>query len=307
MMTARMPSIPSERASAQPMKARQRSARSRWPPGNCRSKMSRRRLLLESSGRVSSGRQSRVPVKARQSRSSTAQGRRPTALVRATWSVKWRADACPCPASPIGRARATIAVRSDAMSLMASVVWSFRRSGMAGSCVVVGLPGPGQQPFKLVGLGPAQYHPLKHVGQPRLRLDPVQLGLARCRASPRDPRRSCACSRHSTSTHHAVLSRRNRAQPIVACPPGSSGRRQSHPPWMAGRMTSMGGDRRTTKSVTAIDLAGLTTTRHPVKTGLRARGCRKRNGSSKIKTDELCSKGHRSWPEKGGGRLRTRL
>ena len=53
MMTARMPSIPSERASAQPMKARQRSARSRWPPGNCRSKMSRRRLLLDNSGEVS--------------------------------------------------------------------------------------------------------------------------------------------------------------------------------------------------------------------------------------------------------------
>src|SRR3954468_6903753 len=50
------------------------------------------------------------------------------------------------------------------------------RSGIDGSRELPGLPGPRQQPLELVRLGPARDHALEHVGQPRLRLDPVELG-----------------------------------------------------------------------------------------------------------------------------------
>ena len=46
---------------------------------------------------------------------------------------------------------------------------------MDGSGEPLGFPVPGQEPLELVGLGPARDHPLEHVGQPRPRLDPVEL------------------------------------------------------------------------------------------------------------------------------------
>src|SRR3954470_1985706 len=46
---------------------------------------------------------------------------------------------------------------------------------MGGSREPLGLPGPGQQPLELVGLGPARDHTLEHVGEPRQGLDPVEL------------------------------------------------------------------------------------------------------------------------------------
>src|SRR3954449_10198176 len=49
------------------------------------------------------------------------------------------------------------------------------RSGIDGSRELLGLPGPRQQPRELVRLGAPRDHALEHVGQPRLRLDPVQL------------------------------------------------------------------------------------------------------------------------------------
>src|SRR3954464_15554257 len=49
------------------------------------------------------------------------------------------------------------------------------RSAMDGSREPFGLPGPGQQPLELVGLGAPRDHALEHVGEPRQGLDPVQL------------------------------------------------------------------------------------------------------------------------------------
>src|SRR4051794_550024 len=48
------------------------------------------------------------------------------------------------------------------------------RSGMPRR-ELFGLPGPGQEPLELMGLGPTRDYPLEHVGQPRLGLDPVEL------------------------------------------------------------------------------------------------------------------------------------
>jgi hypothetical protein len=46
---------------------------------------------------------------------------------------------------------------------------------MDGRRAPLGLPGPGQQAREFGGLGPARDHPLEHVGEPRLGLDPVEL------------------------------------------------------------------------------------------------------------------------------------
>ncbi len=39
----------------------------------------------------------------------------------------------------------------------------------------LGFPVPGQQPLKLVRLGPTRDHPLEHVGQPGQGLHPIEL------------------------------------------------------------------------------------------------------------------------------------
>src|SRR4051794_30360118 len=49
------------------------------------------------------------------------------------------------------------------------------RSGMTRRRELFGLPGPGQQPLELVRLDPTRDHPLEHVGEPCLRLYPVEL------------------------------------------------------------------------------------------------------------------------------------
>src|SRR4051794_22856270 len=59
--------------------------------------------------------------------------------------------------------------------LAAAVASPPRPSGTNSGREPLGLPGPGQQALELVRLGAARDHALEHVGQPRLRIDAVEL------------------------------------------------------------------------------------------------------------------------------------